>query len=187
MIKIKKQSNKKLLLVLCAVIIIAGLSFLYYRSTNKNNLEKPSSTTGQTQGLNLSPPTAEDAKRAETNKEKNVTRDETINNTPTPEPGKKKSVKPTITYAGLYGDSAEVGGFVSGIFEDGGTCTATFTLSGTTFTKSVTAVKNISTVDCPVMSAPKAQFTQNGKWSVTILYDSSTATGKSDPREIEIK
>ena len=187
MLKIKKVSKIKYLVLFCAVLIIAGLVILYYTNDRGNNLEQPTPTSGQTEKINLSPPTTEDTKGVEANKEKNISRDEQINNQPIQEPGTKKTVKPTITYSGQYGNLIEVGGYVSDVFEDGGVCTATFARESTSFSKSVTSVKNINSVDCPVMSAQKSEFNQIGKWYVTVSYDSSTASGKSDVREIEVK
>lgn len=190
MIKIKnKNIQKKYILSLAALALLATLVLLIFFFSNKesDNITNQSPPGQQADAIDLSPPTEEDIKRAEANKEKNVARDDAEKNQPVPEPGTKKVVKPTITYAGLYGDTVEVGGFVGGVFEDGGKCKATFSLGSTSFSKTVTAEKNINSVDCPVMSAQKSEFSQNGKWLVIVSYDSSNANGQSDSREIEIK
>ncbi len=186
MIKNKKLPKIKLVIIVLAILIASTVAFLYI-SKNQNNSSDQVPSTGQTEPIDLNPSTKEDAKRAEANKEKNLAREEAINNQSAQSPNTKKSVKPTITYSGLYGSVVEVGGYVSDVFEDGGTCTATFTQGDTSFSKSVTAIKNINSVDCPVMSAKKDEFSQSNKWLVTVTYDSLTAFGKSDANEIEIK
>ncbi len=183
MIKNKNILKKYLIILVSALLIVAVIILIHF---NQNASDQASSSNPK-ETINLDPPTQEDAKRVEANKEKNVARDEAIKNQPSLQPGTKKTVNPTITYAGLYGNVVEVGGYVGGIFEDGGTCTSTFIQDSTILSKSVQAVKNINSVDCPVMSAQKNEFIKNGKWSITLSYDSSTANGKSDAREIEIK
>lgn len=187
MIKNKNIQKKYVFSLAILLLIVVGLLIFLYSNSQSNSSTDQNPPVQQTEPINLAPPTEEDVKRVEANKEKNVSRDEAEKNQPNPEPGTKKAVKPTITYAGLYGGVVEVGGYVDGVFEDGGTCTATFSQGSISFSKTVTSVKNINSLDCPVMSANKNEFDQAGKWSVIVSYSSSSSEGKSDPKEIEVK
>ncbi len=101
--------------------------------------------------------------------------------------GEERSVTPSITYAGQYGDFVEIGAYVDGIFENNGTCTATLQKDGVILTKTVTAEKNVRSMDCPVMKFSKSEFTTNGLWTAKVAYSSETAKGTSQERQIEVK
>lgn len=187
MTKIKKPS-KKVLLVLAALIVLAGAGGAFYFNKANNSGQTAQNPTIQEGKINLDPPTEEDAKRVDANKKKVEARQEQEKiQAAAPPSSSKKQVKPVITYAGQYGQAVEVGAGVNGIFEDGGVCTATFSKGALSFTKSVNAVKNMSAVDCPVMSAGSGEFAQKGVWNITVNYSSATAAGDSDARQVEVK
>lgn len=184
MSKIKKASKKSLIVGLIILLVLAVLGGFYY-SKHRNNNAAPSTTTTQDDKLDLSPATEEDKQRADQNKEDIIKRDQDLQNQP-PTSG-KKTVKPIITYAGIYGPQAEVGANVPGVFEDSGACVATFTNGSTSFSKSVIAVKNVSSNSCPVMAAKNEEFSSKGIWSVVVTYSSTTSTGASDTKSFEVK
>lgn len=182
MLKIK--SKKKLAIILAVLLIVAALSGGFYI---KNSNKETPRTPDQGETINFDPPTEEDAKRVDENKQSIVDREEAIkNNSQQPQPS-TKSVKPVITYAGQYDTGVEVGGFTNGVFEDNSTCTATFSNGSTTFSKSVNAIKNVNAMDCPAIIAPIDQFNPKGVWNVSLKYSSQSASGESDARQIEIK
>jgi cytoskeletal protein RodZ len=179
MVKIKKPKNKKLLIVTLVLIVVAGIGlFVFYQNT-KNSESEPQVSDPT---INLDPPTEEDLKRAADNKEQIVADQEKNNNrTQT-----ASSVKPVITYADQYGDTIEVGGYIS-LFEENGTCTATFTQGAKRITKSVKAVRNAQSTDCPVMAVPVSQFNPKGNYSVTISYSSPSNNSISEARQITVR
>lgn len=180
MLKIKKRSskNKKILLLgLAAALIIAGGALYAFA----NQSDDP-----QTETVNLDPSTRQDAKRVEENKQRIVEK-ESQENSQAAQPGNnKQTVKPIITYADQYGQAVEVGAYVT-VFEDNGACTATFTNAGQSIKKTVNAVRNANTTNCPVMTASSNEFSPKGNWSVVVSYDSPTSSGQSDAKIIEIK
>lgn len=164
---------------------MAGIFCFWLIKKEHRKINAPSTPSVTTDGINYAPPTAEDKKNVEQNKENIVANEQ--NRESGSSNSSRKNVKPTITYADQYGQSVEVGAFVSGIFEDGGTCKAIFTHDGSSFSKNVQAVKNANSVNCPVMSAGVSEFSQKGTWSVTVSYDSPTASGASDAHQVEVK
>jgi hypothetical protein len=184
MVQIKKITKKSWMIV--AALVISALVAGAYFVTRGNNSEQTTQAPTNADTINLDPPTAEDAQRVDENKQKILTRQEQEKSQPTTSTGSKKTVNPVITYAGQYGQNIEVGGYINGIFEDGGSCTAVFTKNSQTVTKTVQSVKNANAVDCPVMIA-QANELNTGTWTVTISYTSPNATGKSTEREIEVK
>jgi hypothetical protein len=174
----KSKTKLRLIIGLSLVAILAVCGYLFYRHNH--------STQSISNTINYGPPSKSDAEDVNNNKQRIVDENNNpSNSTPTDSSG-KKAVKPVITYAGQYGDSIEVGGYVN-LFEEGGTCTATFTHGSITITKSVAAVRDASSVDCPVMAVPVSQFTTKGSYSVSVSYISNSATGVSDARQIEVK
>lgn len=174
----KIKMNKKVLILLLVMLVAGGAA--YYLISKDGPV-----TTDPTGGnVNLSPATEEDKKRAEDNKQRIINKQEQETTQPT---SGTKSVKPVITYAGQYGQNIEVGAYVGGIFEDEGTCTATFTQGARTITKSVQGVKDVNSVACPVMSVSVEDLQSKGIWSVVVNYSSSTARGDSDSRQIGVK
>lgn len=184
MVKIQKPS-KKLTFIAITLVALAAISVFYIK--NNSNNEQPKNPAGIQDDINFTPPTAEDKQRVEDNKQRNVARDEALKDQTPQQPNTKRSVIPTITYAGQYGQAVEIGGYVNGVFEDGGTCKATFSQSTNSFIKSVTAIKNTNSVDCPVMSANTNEFSSKGTWTVSITYISATAEGTSESKQIEVK
>jgi hypothetical protein len=182
MLKIKNRLKLswKSLLIGCLILLVVGGGIYYLVKQPDNKSHRPAS--GKT---NLEPATKEDKQRADDNKKQIVQQE--AQNSPSSNPDSKKIVQPVITYAGQYGDSVEVGGNVGGIFEDGGTCTAVFTKDGIVITKTSTGFKNVNSVNCPTITANSTEFRPKGQWSVNLKYTSSTASGTSTSRDINIK
>lgn len=188
MIKTKKRSNKKILvLIILGAILLAGGGVFLYQKSHKYS---PSTTVGvqkdaarNQNGVDMSPATKKDQDRADAAKDKIVDKQKLG----TPPSSDKKTVTPTVTYADQYGTNIEIGSYVGGVYEDGGTCTATFTQISTSFTRSVAAIKNVSSVDCPVITVPVEAFTPKGTWNMTLSYASSTAAGSAATKQIEVK
>jgi hypothetical protein len=180
MVKIKKLKNKKVIVGVLALLILVGVGFYFFQK-NQNSEANPQVSDPT---INLDPPTEEDLQRAEDNKKEIVAEQDkaSANNSARA----TSSVKPVITYADQYGDVVEVGGYIS-LFEENGTCTATFTQGSKKITKAVKAVRNAQSTDCPVMAVPVSEFSPKGNYSVTINYSSPSTNGTSEARQITVR
>ena len=176
----KKNRNIKLkklaILLICVVLGAIGLvAYTHYRK----RAEVPAAN-GQT--IIYSPATDEEKKNNDINKEQ-IVANNNIQDTPTQTPGsntQKKSVTPIITNT-----SSSINAYIPGIFEDGGVCTASFTKSGITKTKTSVGFQNVSYTQCsPIML--ENNFLSPGQWAVTISYNSTSASGTSAPQTIEV-
>ena len=164
------------------IIAVAIGIFLY---VHKNSTQ-PLKTTSTGQKVNLNGPTERDKKSGNQVKS-DVIRNEAARNAEAQKANSgKKSVTPTITYGDQAGEQVEVGAFVSGIFEDGGTCTLTLEKDGNKQVVSVQAVQGSNSVSCPVMLIPVSSLTP-GTWYATVGYSSMTSEGTSTSRAIEVK
>lgn len=101
----------------------------------------------------------------------------------------KTKVTPEITYATQErsGQPIEVRGFVPQIYEDGGTCLATFTRGTQSVSKSSTGFKNVSYTTCPTITLARSSFPSSGDWTLILSYKSATSEGSSQSQVIKVQ
>lgn len=186
MLKIKKRhlnSPRLITTVLLVLVLAIGLYLLLPDSEGEGKKRD-----GAGQGtINLDPPSKTDKNRVEDNKQRIVDQE---NGQPPRESSSangKREVSPVITYAGQYGSKVEVGGYINGVFENGGICTVTFTKNGAVITKTSQGVGDVRTTSCPTLTAEASELSPKGAWEAVLSYDSPTAFGKSVSRTIEVK
>ncbi len=183
----KQQKNlkrRKVLIIIALVLLLVVLALGVLEMTGKINLfgkdETPTIPQG---GVNLNPPTEQEKKAGDEQKQAAVKQQEQPSNPTAPaqstQPGSKKAVKPVIIRSG----GGEVSGFVPGIVENGGTCTATFTSGASKVTKTSAGFANVSNTTCSPISYAGSGV-QAG-WSVTLTYSSSASEGVSDASQVQ--
>lgn len=174
--KFRRPSKKNLLIGGLALVVIASAAVIFFV---KHRTTKPAVSTERSPTINYGPATETEKKEVDANKDRIVKENQTTNTTPTAGSG-NKSVTPIITNT-----SRSINAYVTGIFEDGGTCTATFTKDGTSLSKSSVGFQNVSYTQCaPIDETPG--FLSSGKWSVTVTYTSPTAEGTSAAQTFEV-
>ncbi len=167
-----KLSSKKFLIAVATLILVgAGVTYAYSRTTDKNRNETNTPDTEET--INFNPATDEEKQEVENNKQRIV--DE--QNNPT-DPGDEGSVKQvTVTVTG--NDNSGVYAQVSGVIEDGGACSAKFTKGSTTLNATSDSIANVSYTQCAPLR-PNPSLTA-GDWQVVVSYKSTKAEGVSQP------
>jgi hypothetical protein len=75
-------------------------------------------------------------------------------------------------------DKTTINAFVTGVFEDDGTCTATLTQGAQTITRTSVGFKNASYTQCTPINLSAANL-GTSPWSVVVSYSSGTASGSS--------
>ncbi len=190
----RKAAKKKNLLmtrriaaVAALLLIVAGAVYLVgIRPFDRINSKSVNDPTGLAKrGVSLNPPTAQEKKDTETQKDKIIQQNPANTSsspTATPSSSTKKHVAPLITEA----DQTIVRAYVPEIIEDGGMCTATFTRGNLIITKTSNGLANSTVTNCKPIDFSDAQFPEKGKWSLTVSYGSSSAEGKSAPTQVEI-
>jgi hypothetical protein len=151
---------------LVIVLLSATAGFFVYRHFNSR--EVPPAP----EGINLGPATKEEKTQSDNAKDAIVANQEAQQNS------SNSSSKKTAAVLISSASASNVSSYVTGIFEDGGTCTATFTQAGTTVTRTSEGFKNVSYTQCAPISP---NLPNAGQWSVVVSYSSSTAEGKSSP------
>jgi hypothetical protein len=162
----KKPSSKlkKIAIVVVALAVVAGAGAVVHHFTTDAIKTTPS-------GVKLTPPTADEKASGDQTKDQIVAKQ---NATPTPTPissNGKKQVTPVISYAG----ADRLNAYVTGVLEDGGTCTATFTQGTSVVSRTSNGFSNVSYTQC----APITPNLPAGSWSVVVTYSSTTAEGTS--------
>jgi hypothetical protein len=93
-----------------------------------------------------------------------------------------------ITYAGQDPDTSavQVGGYVTDVIEDGGTCTLTLTSGSTTRTASAQAQADASTTDCGGLEVAAAEL-KSGTWKAVLSYASPGYQGAAPAVSVAVK
>lgn len=181
---LKKHLSKKwVIITLATVVVIGGAAGAYfYYQANQYSASQSGQSARPINSVDYSAPTEEEAAAGDEQKEENKKRED-LDNTPA-----ASSADIVVTDASQYGDDIEVRAYITNIYEDGGTCTAIFSMAGQTDIKiSHTAFKDAKTTQCGALDAKRPQFTAPGTWSVKVNYESNTAQGNSASRNITIK
>jgi len=178
-----KRSKNPFIAALVSVFLAAAIfaDLWAHHNTPVQQVSTPQSTstsTTPTNTTNLNPPTAEDKQAVDEHKE-------TISNPPAST--STKTVTPIIVDANEYDGQVEIRSFVPGIFENGGTCTATLKMGSLTVTKSASANADATTTNCTKFVIPASEFSSKGTWSATISYNSANYQGTSAPSNVEIQ
>lgn len=178
--KTSKTGKNKRYLLIVGLVIVVGLavgSFWLYQKDDGTTI-----TTKDGNEVKLKPATNEEKKQAEDNKEEIVKNDSKIKQQEQAGTDRAQNTSSiTITNASSTGVRAHV----SGIFEEGGTCTATATKSGgQVIQKSSVGFQNVSYTQCAPIDWDTPLTA--GTWTIKVSY-SSTSTNSSNSTTIEVK
>lgn len=166
----KKSGSKKkkniILACVAAALLVVG-SYAVFRVFYHNN--RPPAITG-TDGINLEPPTEQDKQESDQNKDRIV--EEQNQSSGTSQNTGTKQVGVVITNA----TADSVNAYVTGVLEENGTCSATFTQGSTTITRTSSGFGNVSYTQCAPITP---NLPNTNTWSVVVSYSSPSAAGKS--------
>lgn len=174
--QLKKSKRVRIFILLLTFLIV--LVALYFVFKDKKVTQEKPTNTGETIKYEPASPqekSANDALKDElSNKNKDVSNENLS-------PG---STKTTVTPVIVNASKSSVSAFINGVFEDGGTCTASFSNGSSTLTKNVEGFKNVSNTQCAPFDL-ESNFLGTGSWTVTVSYVSANASGTSKPQEIK--
>jgi hypothetical protein len=172
--KTKRLSKKSALILV--LFIITGAVLLWFVAFHNSSNHSGKTITPEGKKITLSPPTQDEKKAADDAKQAIVKKDEQIKNAPQPSTSQLAKVNVVITEPTSGNpNKTNVRAYVTGIFEDDGTCTATATQGSTSIVATSTGVANSNYTQCTPMkwSNPLAP----GMWTITVTYKSSAAAG----------
>lgn len=168
MVRKKKKDTKKVLIIAAAVVavlVIAGLGVNRYNSSHKAD-----TSNGD---VNYGPPT--DAEKQETEEHKKDLEEQSNNPNPT---NTRTVVITSLT-------TSEARGYVTGVVEDGGTCTLTLTKNGVKVTGTSTAMGDVNKTTCGPITVDSSKLS-SGEWDATLSYSSSSGSGVSSTQTLKV-
>ncbi len=175
------MKKKTLIIIGVSVILLSGSVAAYYLTRSSAPATTPAPTTNPTP--KIPGPTDEEKKETEAHKDE-LARQNQQGDTPT---SGQKTVTPIITSAFQNGSEIRIAAFVTGIFENEGTCTFTFDKASKQFAKTTNASANASTTDCAPLLLNKSDFPESGSWNVKVNYGSSKSSGTSEPKSFVVQ
>ena len=177
----KRKISRKILLISIIIVVAVGF-FVYvaYAQQNKDN-------TKPRKPITYSGPTEQDKKDAEDENSPASTRENIESSNTNSTSASKKQVTPIITNASQSGQQVTINSYVSGIFEDGGTCVMKAAKGNNSFSRSVSAFADATTTSCSPLFIESSSFSEKGDWTITISYSSKTAEGTSATKTVTIK
>ncbi len=188
MVKNQMKSKRKRfvllgILIASTLLLCAALFFWLQRPVSPSESSETNQTAPTLDEFNLEPANAADAERVDDNKQRLI--DQKNGDSSSSE--SSRVVTPIITYAGQYGQKIEIGAYINERLDDNGTCTAIIRKGEVILSKSVAAVQNVNSMDCPTLQFDRTQFSETGTWNVTLGYKSMDSSGSSEPQEVIIK
>ena len=168
----KKIDRRTVLLVAGALLTISLVGFAIARRDNNTDQGPINGTSGS-----LAPATTEEKQEAENRKDQ-IAQEQ--NNQSSSSTSGIKNVTVVITEA----NSTSVKGYIQGVFEDGGTCTATATKNSQTITKTSSGSDNVSYTQCTPINWSSPLST--GSWTINLAYKSAAVQGNTG-KTIEVK
>lgn len=169
MLKIQGLSRtKKILLLVVLAVVVGAVGYgIWYKVADH---PKPVGA-GE---INYGPPTKTEKKETEQHK-KDLESQQSSSDSQT---GQATVV---ITYL----STTEARGYVSGVFEDGGTCTLTLTKGTTKVSGTSTGISDVNKTTCGPISIQSGQLT-SGDWNAVLSYKSDTASGSSTTQSLRV-
>jgi cytoskeletal protein RodZ len=171
--KLSKISKPLLITGLVLVLGLSSYAFLNHKHNNSSNTTSKPNNSSPNSNINYGPPS--NAEKQETQAHKDELAQSDHSQPPPPTSSGKRAVTPRITST----EGSQVYAYVPGVFEDGGTCTATFTQGTQKIVKTSQGFANATYTSCSPISRP------SGAWTVIVSYSSSTAEGSSQATEIK--
>lgn len=167
-----KRFAKKFAFISIIILIILGAYITISRTIN-NDIDMTSASNDS--GINYNAPTEEEKKDTENQKQ------QLINNEPikleTTDDGRK-----VVTLTVLSVKHNEILAYVNGIFEDGGTCTATYSKDSVIYSFNSSGITNSNYTSCEPITNNKVP--DESGWQVYVSYSSKTYSGKTNAIEV---
>jgi cytoskeletal protein RodZ len=185
--KIKNRKTYAIVLSVLILVTIAGIFLFFYSNRASNNSSNVAQTVSDEADdyINLDPPTEQEKSEVNQNKESLPSNTSgNLNNDNESNSSTIKEVSPIITIARKVDGNVEVRSFVPDIYENSGTCTATFTKDGKEITGTSRGVKDATYTRCERILVSASKFNGSG-WRVMVSYKSSSAEGSSEKIEVE--
>jgi hypothetical protein len=160
-------SQRAYLAAVLLVVVIASLIYFLFIHKSSQSSQTTGTTTADGSKVNLSPATSSDKSSNAAHKSEILQKDQQLQNNN----GQSSSISVVITDA----SNSVVKAYISGVFEDGGSCTATATQGLQKVTASSSGFENVSYTQCAPLYW--SSTLGPGNWSITVNYKSASSQG----------
>lgn len=171
--KTRSSRRKRFIWSTIVIVVLLAIGFTGY----KIFYHKSSPTTADGKPVNLDPPTSENKAQTDARKDAIVEGEAQVKNNPS---GSTKQSAVIITEATSNGVRA----YVTGVFEEGGVCTASATMGSQIVTKTSQGFQNASYTQCAPINWDVPL--NAGSWIIKVTYKSAAAEG-TQSKTIEVK
>ena len=188
--KAKKRSLTPIIILVLAVVAIAGGYFTYAFMTKGAWPFEQTETKAPVNTVNYDKPTQEEIDHSQDGKKNSGNQQSETPSTETPNKpsSDKKKISVGIAFAGYDADedAVDIRAFTPDVIEGDGTCTATLTKDTAIVTKTSKAFVDSSSSQCRPILIPASEFEEKGLWSLTVTYASTGYTGASGEMNIKV-
>lgn len=177
---VKKSKAKKVIIILLAIFLVAGLAFAGYWYLLK---PKTVQSSVELSDVDKQKAVQEETEKAKTEANKNSNQRESgSQQQSTTQSG---SVSVNISSAGQSGTTVYINGIVSGTTS--GSCKLTMTKNSNKIEKSATIGFQVSYYICQGFNINSSEFTEKGEWEAVIEATGPNGSGKSAVRKVNIQ
>lgn len=182
MVKNKKVSKKVLFGALAIILVIAFAGWYFFLQGDNSSTEAPLDTNE----INYGPPTEAEKEASEAAKNAIIEAQNEQRNQGSSS-SNKKQVNVIISSWGQNPDdkSMEINGFVSGVIENGGTCSLSLKKDNKTVTASRKSIADAQVTTCGLIVIKHAKLSV-GTWQAVLRYESPKSRGTSTPINVEV-
>jgi hypothetical protein len=186
--KDKKSYPTKLLAILAALILLAGLLLVLEKTGVTNFYEKTSTAEPEAQQdvIKYEPATDEEKQAAEDNKDRLVQEQQSQTQPQQPSNNQKIPVTPVFGYVEVRDGQINANGFITTMIEEGGTCTFTLKKDGVTKQTTSTSLPDAQSTVCGLMQISRDEVS-SGNWTATLSYNSDKYEGVSEERLVTVE
>jgi len=178
------RSRKTLIILAASLLLLTGSASAWYATKSDDKKQEQAESTQDAHTDEQFPgPTDQEKEDANQHKDDVVKQQEVESN---PQSG-QKAVTPVITNALQNDQEIFAGSYVPGVFEEGGTCTYTFTKGSLSLVKTNKGTPNVSTTNCENVRIPRSEFSEPGSWALVVSYSSPKAKGSSESKTLTVQ
>lgn len=169
----KTNKNAKVVISVCIILVIATVGIWLWQKPGGKTTPADSA---EGNSINYSPPTDQEIKETEQNKKELEDRSHSGSGSNQPSNASANAILTRVS-------STEASGYISNVFEDGGTCTIVITKGSTKVTASSTGFKDVNKTSCSPLNYSTLG---SGDWSAVLSYNSSTISGSSAALPVKV-
>jgi len=193
-IKRRTSRGKKITITVIIIIVLAAIGYVGYAYAtgsvwpfaHQSSVKSQQTTKKTAASTSPSPSASPSSSDSSNTATKQQDESSGTNGTDSSSSSGLKTVQVAVTYSSVTGNNFEIRSFVSGVVENGGTCTATLSQGSQVVTQASSGTINSSTTQCGTIDIPMSKFSSAGSWSLVVTYKSSTSSGTSGSMEVSL-